>query len=876
MSTSTLSIRVGAPILRNCRALLLTGAVVLLAGASCQNAKIENVAPPAGNGAGHGGNGGNGGTGTGVDLTTHPKDAGAITVGDTKNCGNGVLDPGEGCDDGNRTAGDGCSYICQLEADYLCPTPGKPCVNQRKCGNGVLTSDETCDDGNTKDGDGCSSDCKTIEDGWECRAQGHPCVPICGDSKKIGSEGCDDGNADSGDGCSSTCQVEPGATCPDVGKPCIKAVCGNGIVETAELCDCGDDATKLPKGCAGPNGLFFGDGKGRGCSKTCTKEPNCLDGSGHNRACDTTCGDGNVGPGEECDDGNLINHDGCSDACTIEKDEGFTCDNKPVADATPCKSGTGQCLQLPVIYRDFQPQNVASGGHPDFYYLGTKNGNKVITPCVPNSGGPAKGQDSTARCWDIAKSDLLNGKPQFNDARTGGTKCDCQFSDWSRNGNGGHVPNYLDSESPLWDPSQTPPNFMTPMTGWTQNGGPIWHGMVDIMSTKANFDQWFNDDKSVNTTFTGVLEMQQVNATNIYQYSSPALITPPLLSGGFFPLDTLNVAQTTQCNLWPYWHNWPTCTGDQYLFPPRITTCPGGALASAGCWITALTGVKHDNWFTDEARYLFVYDGTAGLTLQFYGDDDLFIFINGKLAVDLGGVHQQLPGKVVVKGESPLATQATITEGGCLDALGNIQVCPAVTGAPAASSPADYRNRTMDLGLKTGGIYEIVIFGADRHPPESNYQLTLSGFMVNRSVCQPRCGDGKVSAGEECDCGDDSVTDLPAGCTGKNNDTLYGGCKTNCKWGPFCGDGNKDDPQEQCDLGKNNGANLSSADGCSFGCMTPHSCGDGILDTGPPLNEQCDMGALNNVPVDSTGAKSDAKDAMVKCTDKCVIPTWVP
>lgn len=30
-------------------------------------------------------------------------------------CGNGVPDPGEGCDDGNRTPGDGCDANCQLE-----------------------------------------------------------------------------------------------------------------------------------------------------------------------------------------------------------------------------------------------------------------------------------------------------------------------------------------------------------------------------------------------------------------------------------------------------------------------------------------------------------------------------------------------------------------------------------------------------------------------------------------------------------------------------------------------------------------------------------------------------------------------------------------
>jgi CSLREA domain-containing protein len=58
-------------------------------------------------------------------------------------CGNGVLDPGELCDDGDFDDGDGCDWNCT-------PTG---------CGNGVLTPPEECDDGDTDDGDGCSSDC---------------------------------------------------------------------------------------------------------------------------------------------------------------------------------------------------------------------------------------------------------------------------------------------------------------------------------------------------------------------------------------------------------------------------------------------------------------------------------------------------------------------------------------------------------------------------------------------------------------------------------------------------------------------------------------------------------------------------------------------
>lgn len=116
-----------------------------------------------------------------LDLTTYDAISESISTVTVPCCGDGILDEGEGCDDGNNISGDGCSMDCTEEA---------------LCGDGIIDVGETCDDGNNEDGDGCSSTCQ-IE-------------PFCGDGNLDPGEQCDDGNQENGDGCSMTCGEEIG------------------------------------------------------------------------------------------------------------------------------------------------------------------------------------------------------------------------------------------------------------------------------------------------------------------------------------------------------------------------------------------------------------------------------------------------------------------------------------------------------------------------------------------------------------------------------------------------------------------------------------------------------------------------------------------
>ena len=64
----------------------------------------------------------------------------AAADGAADRCGNGVLDDGEACDDGNRRAGDCCAPDCRVEESHL------GCAGACRCA--------TCDDGVDNDGNG--------------------------------------------------------------------------------------------------------------------------------------------------------------------------------------------------------------------------------------------------------------------------------------------------------------------------------------------------------------------------------------------------------------------------------------------------------------------------------------------------------------------------------------------------------------------------------------------------------------------------------------------------------------------------------------------------------------------------------------------------
>ena len=274
----------------------------------------------------------------------------------------------------------------------------------------------------------------------------------------------------------------------------------------------------------------------------------------------------------------------------------------------------------------------------------------------------------------------------------------------------------------------------------------MYDGVTIVKAKEAcdnkHFEQWYSDVSGVNRRINKTLDLKNIPGTKFYT------IDYNYNNGGYFPLDSIDasgirvgdgfcnpeIQENKSCETWGPQSLSIYCALFNYQYAAKqkdykqhgtASECnawraaggpkvEGAAVAAVGGHKTG-AGTEHlrNYGFTMMGYAKFKYsannqtpNAAKDEIFEFAGDDDMWIFVDGVLVVDLGGTHLATPGKVNIK------TLAKNNHG-CHDGepLKNYTNC---TGA------------SNDKGWGEGSWHHLHFFYADRQTDGSNMFIRTS------------------------------------------------------------------------------------------------------------------------------------------------------